>query len=234
MKHGLGTFMYPDGSKYEGDWVGDQRHGQGIYSYANGDSYNGDWFAHQRHGQGVYRYADTGSKYIGTWVNGKQEGAGELIHQNHRYQGSFTSNSLLGPGKYVFDIGCEQHGVYEQADQEKEAEEEEEPLTLPVTKWKAEKMTGLTLWSPTEVVRPPAAVIAEPGEGEEAVPTDAPAQPADAAPETTEEVTEPTRAAPLNVSFEYPEAETEPTTTLPESRPSEAEEAREPAYDTVN
>ncbi|XP_073404525.1 radial spoke head 1 homolog isoform X3 [Dendrobates tinctorius] len=152
-KHGAGTFLYPDGSKYEGDWVDDQRQGQGVYRYANGDTYNGDWLAHQRHGQGVYTYADTGSKYMGTWVNGKQDGAGELVHHHHRYQGKFSKNTIwemelngpdslkvtdpdfsqwppaptflississqiLGPGKYIFDIGCEQHGSYVQAEQ---------------------------------------------------------------------------------------------------------------------
>ncbi|XP_069825506.1 radial spoke head 1 homolog [Dendropsophus ebraccatus] len=161
-KHGVGTFMYPDGSKYEGDWVDDQRQGQGVYTYANGDVYSGDWFAHQRHGQGVYTYTDTGSRYIGTWVNGKQDGAGELVHHNHRYLGKFSSNTILGPGKYVFDIGCEQHGSYVQAEQEKEEEEEEEPLAVPITRWNPEKISSLTLWSPTAVVQPPAPVVGEP------------------------------------------------------------------------
>ncbi|KAM8975690.1 radial spoke head 1 homolog [Pelodytes ibericus] len=162
LKHGLGTFMYPDGSKYEGDWVDDQRQGQGVYTYDNGDSYSGDWHSHHRHGQGVYTYTDTGSKYIGTWVNGKQDGAGDLVHHNHRYQGKFSSNSLLGPGKYVFDLGCEQHGSYVQMEQEKEDEnEDDEPLAVIATKWKPEDITSLTLWSPTEVVNPPAPVVGE-------------------------------------------------------------------------
>ncbi|XP_044133896.1 radial spoke head 1 homolog isoform X1 [Bufo gargarizans] len=197
-KHGGGTFMYPDGSRYEGDWVDDQRQGQGVYTYANGDTYSGDWYAHQRHGQGVYTYADTGSRYMGTWVNGKQEGAGELVHHNHRYQGKFSNNTILGPGKYVFDIGCEQHGSYVQAEQpqqpphpgrgraggpskdppvikgfvlnapaevqEKDDEEEEEPLAVPVTRWIPEKISGLTLWSPTAEVQPPPPVVGDPAE----------------------------------------------------------------------
>ncbi|XP_075053976.1 radial spoke head 1 homolog [Mixophyes fleayi] len=182
LKHGVGTFMYPDGSKYEGDWVDDQRQGQGVYTYANGDTYSGDWFTHQRHGQGVYTYTDTGSKYIGTWVNGKQDGAGELVHSNHRYQGRFSNNTMLGPGKYVFDSGCEQHGAYIQTEQEKEEEEEEEPLAVQVTRWNAEKITSLTLWSPTDVVKPPTPVVGEPPEtiSSEAAPTDTAALPTNA------------------------------------------------------
>lgn len=47
-----------------------------------------------RHGQGTYYYAETGSKYVGTWVNGQQEGAAELVHLNHRYQGKFMNKNV--------------------------------------------------------------------------------------------------------------------------------------------
>lgn len=47
-----------------------------------------------RHGQGTYLYAETGSKYVGTWVNGQQEGAAELIHLNHRYQGKYLNKNV--------------------------------------------------------------------------------------------------------------------------------------------
>lgn len=49
-----------------------------------------------RHGQGTYVYAETGSRYVGTWVNGQQEGAAELIHTNHRYQGKFVNKNVSG------------------------------------------------------------------------------------------------------------------------------------------
>lgn len=47
-----------------------------------------------RHGQGTYLYAETGSKYVGGWVNGQQEGAAELIHLKHRYQGKFVNGNV--------------------------------------------------------------------------------------------------------------------------------------------
>nr|XP_054398548.1 radial spoke head 1 homolog isoform X1 [Pongo abelii] len=148
-KHGQGTFIYPDGSRYEGEWANDLRHGHGVYYYINNDSYTGEWFAHQRHGQGTYLYAETGSKYVGTWVNGQQEGTAELIHLNHRYQGKFLNKNPVGPGKYVFDVGCEQHGEYRLTDMERGEEEEEEELVTVVPKWKATKITELALWTPT-------------------------------------------------------------------------------------
>ncbi|XP_019601241.2 radial spoke head 1 homolog isoform X3 [Rhinolophus sinicus] len=150
-KHGQGTFIYPDGSRYEGEWASDLRHGHGVYYYVNNDTYTGEWLAHQsRHGQGTYVYAETGSKYVGTWVNGQQEGAAQLIHLNHRYQGKFVNKHPFGPGKYVFDIGCEQHGEYRLTDVERGEEEEEEETLVTVTpKWRATKITELALWTPT-------------------------------------------------------------------------------------
>ncbi|XP_038616301.1 radial spoke head 1 homolog [Tachyglossus aculeatus] len=157
-KHGKGTFIYPDGSKYEGDWVNDQRQGQGVYYYVNKDTYTGEWFSHQRHGQGTYLYADTGSKYVGTWLSGQQDGAAELIHLNHRYQGKFVNKNPVGLGKYIFDIGCEQHGEYVPADQDRgEEEEEEESLSAASPKWRVSKITPLALWTATDE-EPPAPV----------------------------------------------------------------------------
>ena len=51
-------------------------------------------FVFTRHGQGPYFYAETGSKYVGAWVTGQQEGAAELIHLNHRYQGKFLNKNV--------------------------------------------------------------------------------------------------------------------------------------------
>lgn len=39
-------------------------------------------------------YKDTGSKYVGGWVNGNQEGEAELIHLNHRYRGKFLNGNV--------------------------------------------------------------------------------------------------------------------------------------------
>uniref|UniRef100_A0A8B9DIX2 Radial spoke head 1 homolog n=1 Tax=Anser cygnoides TaxID=8845 RepID=A0A8B9DIX2_ANSCY len=187
-KHGHGVFFYPDGSKYEGSWVNDQRHGYGEYTYANGDTYAGEWFNHNRHGQGTYVYKDTGSKYVGGWVNGIQEGEAELIHLNHRFRGKFLNGNPVGHGKYVFDIGCEQHGEYIQSAEDKEEEEEEESSLLAAPKWKATEITKLTLWTPSVKKAPspseasPAAAAAageaveETGgavDGEETMPTNA-------------------------------------------------------------
>uniref|UniRef100_UPI003AACD20A radial spoke head 1 homolog n=1 Tax=Centroberyx gerrardi TaxID=166262 RepID=UPI003AACD20A len=150
MRHGQGIFYYPDGSKYEGSWAEDLRQGHGVYTYPNGDTYDGEWLRHIRHGHGIYLYHETGSKYKGSWVNGKMETAGEFIHSNHRYQGNFANNHPSGPGKYVFDTGCEQHGEYRQAEQDRAEGEEDEAASTTVLKWIPKCVTSLTLWTPTK------------------------------------------------------------------------------------
>ncbi|XP_073346229.1 radial spoke head 1 homolog [Pagrus major] len=148
LKHGQGTFYYPDGSKYEGSWVEDLRQGHGVYTYPNGDMYDGEWLHHMRHGQGIYHYHETGSKYKGSWLNGKIESAGEYTHPNHKYIGNFINNNPYGPGKYVFDAGCEQHGEYHHAEQDRAEGEWGELASTAVVKWIPKCVTGLTLWTP--------------------------------------------------------------------------------------
>ena len=41
MKHGFGTNIWPDGSKYEGYYKDNKEHGQGILYDINGDMYEG-------------------------------------------------------------------------------------------------------------------------------------------------------------------------------------------------
>ncbi|EDV25659.1 Radial spoke head 1-like protein [Trichoplax sp. H2] len=180
-KHGQGIFWYPDGSRYEGNWVNDQRHGSGTYFYANNDLYEGNWLNHQRHGQGVYTYADTGTKYKGSWENGKRQGFGELIHANHSYQGNFTSDQPEGKGKYIFDIGCEQHGNYELVEiSQGGINEDDEPVKIVVPTWRSGKVKARNVINDDEVEdilkldstnnsRPESAVIAGNGENNQPV-----------------------------------------------------------------
>lgn len=54
--NGMGTCWYPNGNKYEGQWLNGKIHGAGTLTMANGDKYSGEWREGKRHGQGVYYY----------------------------------------------------------------------------------------------------------------------------------------------------------------------------------
>ena len=92
----------------------------------------------------MYTFNVTGSRYQGTWTKGICEGAGELIHANHRYSGQFADNCMKGKGKYLFDIGCEQLGEYNvQEDQIQGETEEDEPTTVLKALWKPTSLCGI-------------------------------------------------------------------------------------------
>jgi len=57
-------------------------------------------------------------------------------------------NLFLQPdakGKYVFDIGCQQHGNYMGVEQPDEKNEEEEAAPTLIPKWKAGEITEIKL-----------------------------------------------------------------------------------------
>ena len=48
--------VWPDKSKYEGQWKDDMRDGKGTFVYVNGDKYVGDWKADVQDGKGIYYF----------------------------------------------------------------------------------------------------------------------------------------------------------------------------------
>lgn len=104
--------IYPDGSRYEGDWRHDLKQGFGAYYYPNGDIYEGAWFKGKRHGMGTYFFAEYQVKFMGTWMEGVIEGPGQIIYPRVRYHGPWYKGKPRGPGCFVFDTNCMQHGFY--------------------------------------------------------------------------------------------------------------------------
>jgi hypothetical protein len=43
--HGKGTYLFPNGNRYDGDWVADLKEGYGTLTYVNGEKYEGQWKA---------------------------------------------------------------------------------------------------------------------------------------------------------------------------------------------
>jgi len=43
IREGPGTFLFPDGSIYNGEWRNDRANGWGELRHINGDIYEGNW-----------------------------------------------------------------------------------------------------------------------------------------------------------------------------------------------
>ncbi len=94
MPNGYGVYTWPDGSRYEGDWMNGVKHGRGKYTWPrcartrrppkrrradlhppSGAVYEGEWNAGRMHGQGTYSAKD-GTRYQGSWAADLKSGLG--------------------------------------------------------------------------------------------------------------------------------------------------------------
>ena len=51
--HGSGVLTYPDGKKYEGEFINGKRHGEGIFTYPDGTAFIGKFIAGKQDGLGT-------------------------------------------------------------------------------------------------------------------------------------------------------------------------------------
>ena len=70
MYNGQGTFTFPDGRKYVGEWKDGLENGLGTYYWKNDDIYEGNFINGEMNGKGVYTYSD-GEAVIGEWKDGE-------------------------------------------------------------------------------------------------------------------------------------------------------------------
>ena len=78
-KHGKGVKSWPEGDRYEGDFVDDQKEGFGTYIWSTrgssaGERYTGAYRADRRNGFGTYTWPN-GDVYAGPWANDQIVGA---------------------------------------------------------------------------------------------------------------------------------------------------------------
>ncbi len=84
-RNGYGTFSFPDGQKYVGQFKNGKRHGQGSQTWPLGDKYVGQWADGKKHGSGTYTWP-SGRKRVGRWENNAWiDSAGRPFHG--RYDG---------------------------------------------------------------------------------------------------------------------------------------------------
>ncbi|XP_047232309.1 radial spoke head 1 homolog isoform X3 [Girardinichthys multiradiatus] len=165
-RHGVGKALLPNGDTYQGGYKNGKRHGhQGTYCFKNGARYDGEYSQNKKHGQGTFYYPDR-SKYEGGtnllhktlrisimhhWILGRgperRPGCLHLPQWRHIQWRMAVPLEPHGPGKYVFDIGCEQYGEYRKQEQEQGED------TLAVDgdlKWIPMSITSLTSKGPVK------------------------------------------------------------------------------------
>ena len=123
--NGIGTYVYADGSKYEGQFQEGKRQGWGSFYYPNGDKYVGDFHLNFEEGYGTIYYKN-GKLARGQWYKGEYlgdhfvakggigciegdclNGSGKFIYQDGAmtYEGEFNDGLPNGNGKCTYSNG---------------------------------------------------------------------------------------------------------------------------------
>ena len=91
----FGTYNFPSGNKYVGEWKDGKRNGQGTYYYLADNKFKGD-------------------KYVGEFRDGKYYGQGTLTYAGgHKYVGEFKDSRFNGQGIFYYGVGVSWHrGIY--------------------------------------------------------------------------------------------------------------------------
>jgi S1-C subfamily serine protease len=66
----FGTYTFPSGNKYVGEYRNNKRNGQGAFTFADGNKYVGEFKNDKRHGQGTFTFV-SGNVKKGIWENNK-------------------------------------------------------------------------------------------------------------------------------------------------------------------
>jgi len=111
-KNGVGTYSWPNGDKYTGDFLGGQRTGQGTYLWVNGDKYIGAFRDSKLNGQGTLTWPN-GGRYTGEFKDNQMSGQGTRTWPSgHRYAGEFKDGRLSGRGTYSWPDGTTYAGEF--------------------------------------------------------------------------------------------------------------------------
>jgi hypothetical protein len=83
-QNGVGTYRYPSGAKYTGNFKNGEIHGVGVCYYSDGSKYQGEWMNRYPEGKGTKTYKD-GTTRTGLWKKGKP------IDQNGKVQEEYIA-----------------------------------------------------------------------------------------------------------------------------------------------
>ncbi|XP_077987266.1 ankyrin repeat and MYND domain-containing protein 1-like [Glandiceps talaboti] len=112
VRVGKGVQEWADGSKYDGEFLRDMRHGFGEATWNDGEGYKGNYFKDRRHGFGTYIWPD-GATYTGTFYCDKKEGYGTFLLSNgDKFEGLYKDDEREGPGILTYKDGRQDVGVW--------------------------------------------------------------------------------------------------------------------------
>ncbi len=123
--NGRGTFVYPSGAKYIGDFKNGEIHGVGVCYYTDGSKFSGEWKNRYPDGKGTKTYAD-GTKRTGSWKKGKPvDENGNLLAEyiaNKKEEqqddgtniqtGCLSGDCKTGPGIFAYPDGSKYEGDF--------------------------------------------------------------------------------------------------------------------------
>jgi len=110
---GMGTYQYPSGARYVGQFYEGKINGEGVLYFSNGDKYAGQWRDYYRQGEGILTFAD-GSEYVGDFKKSLFNGKGIMSYTNgDQYRGEWKDNMSHGTGKYIFHFGDRYEGQFQ-------------------------------------------------------------------------------------------------------------------------
>jgi hypothetical protein len=90
VQSGLGTYTYPDGGRYVGEWYASAQTGLGTYTFPDGRRYVGEWMWNTRHGQGSLFSSNQRLIQNGVWEGDRFVRANNLRNPVPPAQGSPT------------------------------------------------------------------------------------------------------------------------------------------------
>ena len=116
--HGFGTYTWPNGTVYSGNYVMSKRTGKGTVKYPNGNTYTGDFANGNFNGKGTYLFSN-GNIWKGDFQNNKLHGQAviKLVEPNKEngwvsYEGEVKNNWPDGEGKVKTKDGKIITGVF--------------------------------------------------------------------------------------------------------------------------
>ena len=110
--NGIGTYKWPNGDVYVGQWKDGVMNGQGTYKFPSGDVYVGQYKDGVINGIGTYKWPN-GTEYTGQWKGGKMNGKGTIKWSSGtEYTGQFKDDLTNGQGTYTYPNGAQHTGTY--------------------------------------------------------------------------------------------------------------------------